>query len=33
MIEDDIRYYNSRRVQRGLGILTPMEKHDLYLAS
>jgi len=33
MIEDYIRYYNNRRVQRGLGILTPMEKHNLYLAA
>ena len=30
MIESYIRYYNTRRVQRRLGILTPMEKHDLY---
>jgi transposase InsO family protein len=33
MIEDYIRYCNNRRVQRGLGILTPMEKHNLYLAA
>ena len=33
MIENYIRYYNNRRVQRGLGILTPMEKHNLYLAA
>ncbi len=33
MIENYIRYYNYRRVQRNLGILTPMEKHDLYLAA
>ena len=26
-------YYNTRRVQRNLGILTPMEKHELYLAA
>ena len=32
-IEDYIRYYNNRRVQRGHGILTPMEKHNLYLAA
>ena len=32
MIEGYIRYYNTRRVQRRLGILTPMEKHDLYFA-
>ena len=33
MIENFIRYYNTRRVQRKLGILTPMEKHLLYLAA
>ena len=33
MIEDYIRYYNNRRVQRNLGILTPIEKHNLYLAA
>ena len=33
MIEDYIRYYNNRRVQRGLGILTPMEKHNLHSAA
>ena len=33
MVENYIRYYNNRRVQRGLGILTPMEKHNLYLAA
>lgn len=33
MIEDYIRYYNNRRVQRNLGVLTPMEKHDLFLAA
>ena len=32
MIEGYIHYYNTRRVQRRLGILTPMEKHDLYFA-
>ena len=31
MIENDITYYNNRRVQRNLGVLTPMEKHELYL--
>lgn len=30
MIEEYIDYYNSKRLQRNLGILTPMEKHDLY---
>lgn len=33
MIEDYIDYYNSKRLQRNLGILTPMEKHNLYLAA
>ena len=26
-------YYNNHRVQRNLGILTPMEKYRLYLAA
>ena len=33
MIENYIRYYNTRRVQRNLGVLTPMEKHELCLAA
>jgi transposase InsO family protein len=33
MIEDYIVYYNTRRLQRGLNVLTPMEKHQLYLAA
>ena len=33
MIVSYIRYYNNRRVQRKLGILTPMEKHQYYLAA
>ena len=33
MIEYCIRYCNTRRVQRNLGILTPMEKHEFYLAA
>ena len=33
MIQQDICYYNTRRVQRNLGILTPMEKHALCLAA
>ena len=33
MIENYNRYYNNRRVQRNLGILTPMEKHNLYSAA
>ena len=32
-IENYIHYYNTRRVQRNLGILTPMEKHELGLAA
>ena len=31
MIENYITYYNSCRVQRNQGVLTPMEKHDRYL--
>lgn len=30
MIDDYIAYYNNRRVQRNLGVLTPMEKHYSY---
>ncbi len=33
MIEDYIKYYNYRRLQRKLGVLTPMEKHKQYLAA
>jgi transposase InsO family protein len=33
MIEHYIRYYNTRRVQRNLGVLTPLEKHNLSLAA
>ena len=33
MIEDYITYYNTRRLQRGLGVLTPFEKHKLYFAA
>lgn len=33
MIENSIRYYNARRVQRNLGTLTPLEKHQLSLAA
>ena len=33
MIETYIHYYNTRRVQRKLGVLTPMEKHELGLAA
>lgn len=31
MIESYISYYNERRVQRNLGVLTPFEKHQSYL--
>ena len=31
MIEEYISYYNNKRLQRNLGILTPMEKHETYL--
>lgn len=31
MIEDYIDYYNNQRLQRNLGVLTPMEKHEIYL--
>jgi transposase InsO family protein len=30
MIADYMIYYNTKRLQRNLGILTPMEKHQLY---
>ena len=33
MIHAYIRYYNNRRVQRNLGILTPMEKYNNFLAA
>lgn len=33
MIEAYILYYNTQRVQRSLGILTPMEKHTMLLAA
>lgn len=33
MIHDYIHYYNTRRVQRNLGVLTPMEKHYLATAA
>lgn len=31
MIEDYIEYYNTKRLQRNLGVLTPYEKHYSYL--
>lgn len=30
MIENYIEYYNNKRLQRNLGVLTPMEKHLSY---
>ena len=33
MIEDYIDYYNTKRLQRNLGILTPIEKHTQLLAA
>lgn len=33
MIESYISYYNTRRVQRNLGVLTPLKKYNLYLAA
>lgn len=33
MVSSYISYYNHRRVQRNLGILTPFEKHNLFLAA
>lgn len=31
MIENYITYYNNRKLQRNLGVMTPMEKHEIYL--
>lgn len=33
MIRHYIIYYNRKRVQRNLGVLTPCEKHEMYLAA
>ena len=33
MIDAYICYYNTRRVQRNLGVLTPLEKYNLYLVA
>ena len=33
MIQGYIAYYNFRRLQRGLGVRTPMEVHDRLLAA
>lgn len=26
-----MEYYNNKRLQRNLGVLTPMEKHEIYI--
>lgn len=31
MIEEYIDYYNNKRLQRNLGVLTPIEKNKTYL--
>lgn len=31
MIENYIDYYNNKRLQRNLGVLTPLEKHEQYI--
>lgn len=31
MIENYIEYYNNKRLQRHLGVLTPLEKHEQYM--
>ena len=33
MIENYIVYYNYQRLQRNLGVLTPMQKHELFKAA
>ena len=33
VLRDDMDGHNIRRVQRNLGVLAPMEKHQLYLAA
>jgi len=33
MIKRYIIYYNRKRVQRNLGVLTPCEKHEMYFAA
>ena len=33
MIQDYIYYYNTQRVQRNLGVVTPMEKYQMALAA
>ena len=31
MIENYIEYYNNKRLQRNLGVLTPLEKYEHYM--
>ncbi len=33
MIEDFIHYYKTELLQRNLGVLTPIEKHEMYFAT
>lgn len=33
MILEYITYYNTKRLQRGLGVITPIQKHKLYFAA
>ena len=33
MIESYITYYNTKQLQRRLGVLTPVENHELYFAA
>lgn len=33
MIMEYITYYNTKRLQRGLGVITPIQKHELYCAA
>jgi len=32
-LDEYIDYYNNERLQRNLGVLSPMEKYELYLAA
>ncbi len=31
MIKNYIDYYNNKRLQRNIGVLTPLEKHEQYM--
>jgi transposase InsO family protein len=33
MVEDYIEYYNTKRLQRNLGVMTPLIKNELYFAA